>query len=392
MRREWLLSALLAALLAGGETAGAQAADDATLAGLSAASPEYLVGQLGSGKYRERVRATRELERRGLAAREALQMGVESPDAEIRHRCRKLLEVVLARDFQTRLRAFAADRAGTGSHDMPGWERFRQLASPTPESRELFVSMLSAEQELIASLDGGSAPAAGLLEARCNEIDQDQHKNVFGQSTGVPLGTLAALFFVASDPSVAVSDRTAALLGNLSYQQSFQTALVGGPHVATLRKMLGQWVERGEGGPGSFQNLLLAMKHGLSEGLKPAEGMIRRGAQPQIIVYAILAVGRFGDRTHLALLAPLLEDESVAMTFQTDDKQFQTQVRDVALAVLVHLTEQKYADYGFTRIEQQPDYLFNPGTIGFAEEAQRTAALEKWQAWMAEQEPAEAAE
>ena len=391
MRRSRLLLALLtAALLAGWETARLQAADGAPLDGPSASSPEDLVGQLGSGKYRERIRATRELERRGLSAREALERGVESPDAEVRHRCQKLLSVVLARDFQIRLRAFAADRTGAGSHDMPGWERFRQLASPAPEGRDLFVAMLSAEQELIAALDGGTA--AMLLEARCNEIDQDQHKNVFGQSTGVPLGTLAALFFVAADSSVAVSDRTAALLGNLSYQQAFQTALTGGPHVATLRKMLGQWVERGEGGPGSFQNLLLAMKHGLTEGLKPAEGMIRRGAQPQIIVYAILAVGRFGDRTHLALLTPLLEDESVAMTFQTDDMQFQTQVRDVALAVMVHLTEQQYADYGFTRIEEQPEYLFNPGTIGFGEETQRTAALEKWRAWMAEREPAVPAE
>lgn len=389
MRRAKLLSILLAAAAVLGVVSlpsALRAEEDATGGTLSAASPQDLVELLASGKYRDRVRATRELERRGIAAKEALLAGAESRDAEVRQRCQKVLAVVLTRDFEARIRAFAADREGTSGHGLPGWERFRRLAPPTRQNRDLFASMLAAERELFVAQERGPEQVALALEARCDEINQEQHRHVFGEKSGVSLAMIVSLLFAAGDERVAVSERTSALLGNFSYQESLQNALGGGPHVDLARRVLGQWVERGEGGPGSFQNLLLAMKHGLSEGLKPAEAMIRRGtAQPQIIVYAIQAVGRFGDARHIELLAPLLADESVAMTYQDADQKYQTEVRDVALAVLVHLSGQDYADYGFRRIVEQPDFLFNAGTIGFADPAERTAALEKWQAWMAEQ-------
>lgn len=58
------------------------------------------------------------------------------------------------------------------------------------------------------------------------------------------------------------------------------------------------------------------------------------------------------------------------------------QVRDVALAMLVHITGQSHKDYsfGFTTVGQ-PFQVNSTYNMGFLEDAKRQEALAKWDAY-----------
>src|SRR5919106_1745186 len=89
---------------------------------------QQLVRELGSGSFRVRQRASRQLMELGVPAKDALIEGLKSSDAEIRDRCRRVLVGVLEEDYQARVDAFEADRQGRHEHHLPGWERFRTVA------------------------------------------------------------------------------------------------------------------------------------------------------------------------------------------------------------------------------------------------------------------------
>jgi hypothetical protein len=115
--------------------------------------------------------------------------------------------------------------------------------------------------------------------------------------------------------------------------------------------------------------------------------------------YALLVVGKFGGPADIDRLESLLIDSAVcaqqqlaapaAEVAKNDQSKaspakseiVETQIRDVALAVMIHITGQKLADFGFTRAQPNPTILFNTASLGFANTDEREAALAKWQAW-----------
>ena len=103
--------------------------------------------------------------------------------------------------------------------------------------------------------------------------------------------------------------------------------------------------------------------------------------------YAILLIGKHGTKEDVSLLTPLLSNNKVfqrrVMVIGKTRKQVEIQVRDVALATIVHLSGQKHKDYGFDQIQPHPMTLFQIHTLGYSENKQREAAIEKWKAWSA---------
>ena len=106
-----------------------------------------------------------------------------------------------------------------------------------------------------------------------------------------------------------------------------------------------------------------------------------KNAAPYIRQYAILTVARFKDHESVPLLKTLLDDESVCYS-QTDPKTknvaFQSQVRDVALAILLYLDGQDPKDFGFKKLRTSTNMVYQPNTLGFASDELRAAAFDTW--------------
>jgi hypothetical protein len=353
------------------------------------ASPEVarLVAQLGASTFAQRESATRQLAAIGLPARDALLAALRGPDAEVRDRARRVLQVVLERDFQARLRDFAVDHDPHAGHGLGCWDRYARLVGQEAAARRLFVEMQRAESGLLEASETDSLAAGELLEARTRQLQEGEWVDDELTWQGASVGRIAALLFVAAQHDTPLSDVAASYVANFVYQNSFLDGVSGGPAAAPLRKILGAWVMRPVTASSNLrvQNLMMSIQHELPETLPLALAMLKDPpGEPYPRAYTILAVARFGDRAHLEPLAPLLDDAASCGEYEIDGRTLDCQVRDVALAALLHLSGQNLADYGFDRVEVDSP-LLDISRMGFANDTDRQAALARWRAWQAEQ-------
>ena len=89
------------------------------------------------------------------------------------------------------------------------------------------------------------------------------------------------------------------------------------------------------------------------------------------------------ERLEVEELEPLLEDTtSLGGTIRIGTATVNAQMRDVALAALVHLSGQNVFDYPFAYLQTYKNLRGNfqlpPYYYGFQDDTTRTAALKKW--------------
>jgi hypothetical protein len=364
-----------------------------------------LVSKLGDASYRVRESATRALVRIGVPAKVELLKALESSDAEVRYRARLVLSDVLELDFKQRLEAFIEDARGIREHDLPGWQRFRQDVGDGPVARRLFADIERSEPALMEAADLGAQHAAAAFESRCQQIQESMRVPGRQAERQVPVGTVAALLFVGAEGKVPISMQSAMCVTNFCYQQPFRNAIAGGDNAPLLKKLVGGWVRRdfANDSTAAYQTMMLALQFNVREGVEPALAMLKDGGgNPHMRQYALLVVGKFGGPEDIDRLDTQLNDQAICaqqqITVPMDtakpdpanpkapkNEVIETQIRDVALAVMIHLSGQKLADYGFQRAQPNATILFNTATLGFADQGQRDAALARWRTWRAGQ-------
>lgn len=347
------------------------------------AEAAQLVEQLGDEQYLVREAAMDKLLRLGLPSLKAIERGSRHVDREVRYRCERILILVRQLEFEKRLEQFLND-SGTGSEfEFPGWDAYRKLYGDSRDNRLLFVEMHRAEPELMASLAKGKAKVIETITTRGNEIQQMiQILNQSGQE--LPLGSVMAMLFVGLAGEAEGNQPAASLVYNFCYQPSFRNAIMGGKSKDLLRKMLGAWIRKGDDWVG-YQGMMLALQYDMPDGLIPAERMLKNeNTQPHLRQYAIVTFAKLGDPATQPILEKVLSDQRVCGTWQFNNVNIETQIRDVALAALVHMTKQDHKQYGFERIQMAQPYVFSPHTAGFDKAEKRAAAFKKWEEYKAE--------
>ncbi len=342
--------------------------DDATI--------KRLVASLGDDQFQVREQATRELLKAGPRAMVYLEDGARNIDREVRYRCQRILLLVRKMELENRLERF---KNGTdeGEPPLPGWESLQKQLGDSPGIKNLFVDMYRAESDFLAAAAKGGRQAAEALSTRVGEIQNMLQMH----STEPPIGSILAILFVAVESASDNNQGTAQNIFNLCYQQSFRAAITGGPHRDSVRKLLGAWIRRGEDFQ-AYQGIMLAMQYEMKDALPPAERLLKNAnIQGHMKQYALVAIAKFGDDSHIPLLEGALSDDKPIGTWQVNNVNINTQLRDVALASLVHITKQDFKAYGFDRIQLTQPYLFNPITAGFADNNLRTKALDKWKTY-----------
>ena len=190
-------------------------------------------------------------------------------------------------------------------------------------------------------------------------------------------GQICALIFAGTQ--CQLQQQPMSIIQSFCYQQSFRDAITGsGKTKPFVRKLLGNWIERAEDAP-AYQAMMLAMQYDLTEGLTPAKKILESGnQQPYIQQFALLSVARFGTAEHVPLMEKAMDNTTVIGNTNINGKRKVTQLRDVALACMIHVSKQKHKDFGFDEIQEAAPYLFNISTIGFEDDARRDEAIKKW--------------
>lgn len=388
MGQRWVLLVLVSGVALAPWPAGIRA--DQTRAGgglVPATSPDELVQQLGDARFSVRKHATDELVQLGVAAVPALEEGVQSADREVSFRCRHALDLVREFDFQRRLRAFAAGQDAQESYELPGWVLFRKQVGDGLEARRLFVEMQQAEPRLLQAVDRTPERVVEALVDRVEEIQQTARGGQKPESAS--LGTIATFLFISNQDRGETAGLTVQNLSAFYRQEGFAAAIQSGSQRDVLRKMLATWIENARSWDG-FHAMLLAMQYDIPEGLAPARRLLENdGGDPNQSVYrgfALQTFARFGDESHIPIVEPFLEDaSSYGGTLAVSGKaKYQTQVRDIALAALVHLAKQDPKKFGFNRLKTTSTQVFNTSSVSFEDDAKRSEAISKWHAFRAE--------
>ena len=358
-----------------------------------------LIERLSHDDYQVREPVAAKLVRIGIAARPLLLEALVSPDLEIRHRATRILTIIVEEDFQTRVTAFATDVDGKNKATLPGWSRFGERLAPDKYGRALFVEMHQSESDLLGvydRVDGDAREVSHAFSSRCREIEEMLQTYPTRMQSEISLGTVATLILIGSEQKVATTDKVSLFVTNLIRSSgAFVTGMRVNSKQPLLRKMLGDWVAKSTMTNSAsliLANLRFAMVYDLKEGLAPAVQIVNQTAVvPGVRSLAALAIGKLGSAKNLPDLEPLLEDTTLCSSgriiINNKTKSVSVQLRDVALAVMVHLSGQQLSDYGYRSVTTRPDQLFLPSSLAFYDDEQRDAALAKWKAWSSRNRP-----
>jgi hypothetical protein len=316
----------------------------------------------------------------GGEALPALEQATRSADREIRFRAQRLTTLVRKYDFQRRLETFASHASSMSDDQLPGWARVRALVGDSDTTRSLYVEMVRAETPLFQTLHEHPQQASRVVEARINQLRQEQVLS----NEPLPFAPIAALTFMCTQRDIELAEDSIEALLGLCNQGGFHKAITESAYRDPLRLLLGRVIEQASMWSALYA-IPLAMQYEIKEGITPAIRILSVPADetlPHVELrrWAVLAIAKFGDRSHTELLEKWLTDETpcVSPTIAIH-RGYETQLRDIALAALWKLHDEDPQRHGFgDQLQADPQVVFHAATVGFENEAQRQRALAQW--------------
>lgn len=368
--RYWLLAVLVCLQMAFTQQAPAAESNTEQIA--------RWIEQLGDDHYLVRDQASAALLAAGEAAADQLEAALASCDPEVCFRARKALEIVRPASLQSELRHLADGAELRSNHRLlPCWEMYCKLLGNTPDARRLFCAMGSREAELLEQLPSDPWLARRLLVERCGIAHPVP---TIAPDEPAPTATVAALLLAGAVCREPPCCRIMARLEYFVHQTEFQHDLHGtlGP---ALRKLLSVFVSRDwcDSPLVAYRAVRLAAELRLGEGAATCLRLLGDSSLPvRLRMETLLALAALGSRHDVDAIAPLLGDDSTWCGYASNDVSI-PQLRDVALLASLMLDGQQPAQYGFTRLRTNAVWGYDLATAGFAEPAERVAALERWQ-------------
>ncbi len=433
MRRPFRPSGILLAslMLLAGLASGLSHAAAAELGGgtarnspgplVGSALVEQLVEQLGAASYGHRERAAALLKEMGAEALPSLRRAARHNDLEIRYRASQLLDTIERTEQQRILGEFVSGGDRDWESLLPGWRRFAGIVGRDAPARELFAAMHHDEPEIMRLTNRPGAKLRTAVERRVLQFRRSKRDSTASRMSPA---TVAVLLFVMLDPQLDINGTAHSVMTVVFGQRAVRDELSSAGDSA-LRRLLSRWIADADD-VSPAQRVAIAVQYGFASGVEPSLQLIRSQAQGSQIQNAIFAVAKLGGPEHLAELEILLADDSVlsqrqghakgttrgelrlrvretarslsesaARSFDSppslrqkslpqqggDRIVFSSQVRDVALAAMIHLIGQNPRDYGFDELRPHMDYLYAANTAGFDSDERRNRALRRWTLW-----------
>jgi len=330
---------------------------------------------------------------------------------EVIERCDQLLPRARTLDIKARVDCFSADVDGKYEHHLPGAKEFFAVTGRTEQARSLYRDMvLSTNQSLIVGVGGSERDLARQAVARRIELYPGRSivigGNITRQQVPAALDIIALLFVESTIPEklltefgtaggVAVTSPTLLLS-----QATLRTALAAGDQKEAMTALVVRWLETRE----ELRTVYSAMTTAASLKLPVAATLAKKvlsteGVSPLYRVQAACNVAKVGKAEDAALLAPLLKDETqahagVVVVVNGNQQRSPVQVRDVALAMTLHLNGQDPTEFGmksrYTTATASEALKFSYLNYYFDDTDEkagerRAEAFKKWDEWKAKQ-------
>ena len=352
-----------------------------------------LVAQLGSEDYHAREAASNILVTLGPAVVPFLEEAVQSPVLEIHTRAERLLAIVSRESFEQEIQAFLADVDGRRGTTLPGWDRARRRLAETEDARRLFAEMYRTEPALLEGYGEDNAKAAAAFSLRVDELHDQQYqrsrinyrlRSQLQQSTSA---NVMALLFVGADADLELPHPLVARFRTMFVQAWPAARVQAAPEREYIRDWLAEWIMHKFTQPHrEYEAIVLGMQYDVPQVLQLALDVLRQGESHQYSrLHAASCIGKYGQPWHLPLVESLLTDQTTVgqpeHRINNRPVRFETQVRDVALAVLLQRTGQEPREYGFAELDTSTDYVYLFRSVAFESEQKRAGAFTKWNEW-----------
>jgi hypothetical protein len=357
---------------------------------------QELVLKLGNVKYRDREKAAAELVKMGRAAKLALMEGKNNADPEVQTRCQQLLPQALALDLAFRLERFLKDTDGKLEHDLPLLKPFREKVGADENSRKLFAEMLKIDGALLEMVEDEPS--------RITQEVQQHYQDMYYQMFGNPFGggirggyqpgllnahELCCVLFAASTPAYKPTQPDW-MLSNLYTQPNFTNQLKDEKAGSAYRKVFFTYLDARMDDNTINQCVWMLSQHKIKEGADIIAKALKDGKAQQVYTKAnaLCCVGTLGNKDHLKVFTDLLKDDTqVQPFFVRGGQRGSVKVRDVALAMTIHLSGKNPKDYGFEMWNVYPNQLIQYHQLGFAADEDRANAFKKWEDETKKSEP-----
>lgn len=413
MNRLWIAFAAWSLVSA---TAGAASPDpkDLVVPPVEMSKARELVRQLASEVFKEREQAQDALAKMGRLARPALIEGLTTdPSPEVRSRSMRLLPRAEAADLQARIDTFLADTEAKFQHELPGWALFRKEietkeAGTEKALREIYVEAIKAPAnlEVLTALSTSPESAGRAIAERRMNLFLQQNPGIYGRiapgtSATPKQPTLAdvAVLMLAETLIDSKNIPRNSNFGNITAAQFVQSQASlnalnnpeASPQAKAYKQLFVKWLDS-RVSPDDLNSIYWIANN--FRNIKETGTLLRRivntdGVQPYAKAQSLIYLSqRAGPEDFETLRGQLKNDANInnGGKVQIAPNVFiETQLRDIALALLLHHEKQDMKKFGF---EFQPG--FNTAQVannywgyGFKNDDDRKAALKKFEEYEA---------
>lgn len=372
-------------------------------------SIEKLIAQLGDSHYMVRDEAESKLLKIGGPAIARLRRATthrddRQPDSEIRLRATRLLILIERKEHNRQIREFLE---GNGSDlNFSGWPEFSTIAGSDRVARKLFVDMHQAQPDLMATL---KKDKNSVEEAYQNVSKRSLRSNTYTNATQT-IGTLTAMLFVStlefsseenqSQSRISVGDADVRRIQIVLTQPPMITFVNRSGNQAQIGRLVSNWLGTlpNDENASIVVQLSVIGAYQLTDQLNSVTSFAKnRRLPPPTRITAIDIFGNLADKDDAAKLQSLLDDRTVVGNYlprigiatakrsdggtpsfsKNRPRLMQVQIRDLALATSIKLTQLDPGDFGFDRKCFSGDNLIR-NYAGFFSQEDRKSSFDKW--------------
>jgi hypothetical protein len=299
-------------------------------------------------------------------------------------RARRILVLVQKQDYQHRLRSFLESDDPAENFGLHGWTEFSALFGHDRVVREFFVSMQQSQAELFSAIPRGKNAVEEKLRAACvltlNEQSPSQPQLLEAVATILLMVSMEfpQLPSDTKESAELTSENHRDLASALASPQ-IEARLKNGQLIGGFKSLMVQWLSRLSNDDSEFIRckVIVADRYLLPE-MVPSAALAMKDIRmaSNVRAQAILVVARLGGPEQNSDLESLLSDAT--QVYQDRRQSAEVQIRDLALAALIFIAKQGFADFGFEFHDGPDDRFPNVEKAGFRTEERRLAAIQKW--------------
>lgn len=337
-----------------------------------------LVDDLGHDSFHRRQSAAATLVSR-VAAEEtdssslaALRDGLRHPSLEVRVASDRLLRRVQLGRFDKQIEYLLNPRVDPREIKLSGWQAFSDSAGSDVASRSLFARIAQQHSAILDEMREDRLPTASTSPI----ANVDPYRIARGDAV-----TWAFVLSVDLADTAHVSHLSPRIAMSLS-----NSAL--GPRIddpidrVVVRRLISQWLVNHQREGSARERLQIAMRYGCHDrAIELCDQVFANPATaPSTQVMAMLC-GCVLKRPDIeACLIARLDDQRTAHVWQlivSRRTKIRTQVRDVALTLLLHRHGIDPRSVGFEELQADPIFVFRDHSLGFGDDASRDVAHAK---------------